>query len=93
MFAELAFSSPFKKCVFSPARRRASLVILLITNPFVIIIIIMGLSLRRFTSLVLSRRMTIVAARDLLRKPKKPESQGPERTHKPRNNILLKTPD
>ena len=29
MFAELIFSSPFKKCVFSPARRRASLVILL----------------------------------------------------------------
>ena len=26
MFAELIFSSPFKKCVFSPARRRASLV-------------------------------------------------------------------
>ena len=26
MFAELAFSSPFKKCVFSPAGGRASLV-------------------------------------------------------------------
>ena len=33
--------------------------------------------------------MTVVATRDLLRK----ESQGPERAHRPRRNIPLKTPD
>ena len=45
--------------------------------------------LKGFTSWLLSRSMTVVATRDLLRK----ESQGPERAHRPRRNIPLKTPD